>query len=199
MVINLGPRKRCLQYISSKIRNDMNAFRSQFFVIVCLMMTAFLTDKPARSQESDARARLFAHSAEFKRELIKVTEGVYAAVGFGISNSILIEGKNGVIIVDTLQSETAATAARTAFEEVTKKPVKAIIFTHSHMDHVSGVRMFAGDGNPDIYTHAKSLRRNLPPRMGPAWRIRRQFGIGLSEQERPNQGIGGRPVGGGAH
>ena len=172
----------------------MNNFRYQFSVFVCLVMTTCLTGKPARPQQSDARARLFAHSAEFKRELVKVTEGVYAAVGFGISNSILIEGENGVIIVDTLQSETAAAAARAAFEKVTEKPVKAIIYTHSHMDHVSGVRVFAGDGNPDIYTHAKSLRRNLPPRMGPAWRIRRQFGVGLSEEERPNQGIGGQPV-----
>ena len=127
----------------------MNNFRFQISVLVCLATTTFLTVKSARSQESDARARLFAHSAEFKRELVKVTEGVYAAVGFGISNSILIEGKNGVIIVDALQSETAA---QTAFEKITEKPVKAIIYTHSHRDHVSGVRVFAGDGKVDIYT-----------------------------------------------
>ncbi len=173
----------------------MNNYRSKFSVFACLVMTTFLTGKSARSQESDARARLFAHSAEFKRELVKVTEGVYAAVGFGASNSIFIEGENGVIMVDALQNETAATAARTAFRKITEKPVKAIIYTHSHRDHVSGVRVFVGDGNVDIYTHEKSLRKNIPPRMGPAWRIQRQFGVGLSDEERPNQGIG-QPVSG---
>ena len=174
----------------------MNNYRSQFSVFACLVMATFLTVKSARSQESDARARLFAHSAEFKRELVKVTEGVYVAVGFDASNSILIEGKNGVIIVDAMLNETSATAARTAFENITEKPVKAIIYTHHHLDHVGGVRVFAGDGKVDIYTHAKSLRSNLLPRVGPAWRADRQFGEGLSEEERPNNGIGGQPVSG---
>ena len=51
---------------------------------------------------------LAAHTAEFKREVIKVTDGVYVAVGFGLANSIMLEGDNGVIIVDTMESVEAA-------------------------------------------------------------------------------------------
>jgi hypothetical protein len=44
---------------------------------------------------------LRAHSAEFRREVIKVTNGVWVAVGFSDANSVLIEGEGGSIVVDT--------------------------------------------------------------------------------------------------
>lgn len=51
----------------------------------------------------------------------------------------LIEGKTGWIIVDTLTSkETAAAAINFARKYLGDKPVSAIIFTHSHVDHFGG-------------------------------------------------------------
>lgn len=65
--------------------------------------------------------------------------GVWSAVGFGLANSIMIEGSDGVIVIDTMEgAEVAAPVAR-AFREAAKgKPVKALIFTHNHADHVHG-------------------------------------------------------------
>ena len=46
--------------------------------------------QPAAGAALGANEELAAHSDEFKREVVKVTDGVYVAVGFGLANSILI-------------------------------------------------------------------------------------------------------------
>ena len=69
---------------------------------------------------------------------LQVTDGIYMAIGFGIANSILIEAPEGAIIIDTLESVEAAREALTALRKVTSSPIKAIIYTHGHPDHVMG-------------------------------------------------------------
>jgi len=71
--------------------------------------------------------------------LFKVTDGIYQLRGFDIGNMTLIEGKTGWIVVDTLTSrESAGAALAFAREHLGDKPVSAIVFTHSHMDHFGG-------------------------------------------------------------
>ncbi|HEY6130733.1 MAG TPA: alkyl sulfatase dimerization domain-containing protein, partial [Halioglobus sp.] len=72
--------------------------------------------------------------------LFKVTDGVYQLRGFDVSNMSLIEGETGWIVVDPLTTrETAGAAIAFAREHLGDKPVSAIIFTHSHLDHFGGV------------------------------------------------------------
>jgi alkyl sulfatase BDS1-like metallo-beta-lactamase superfamily hydrolase len=72
--------------------------------------------------------------------LFKVTERVYQVRGYDLSNMSIIEGDTGWIIVDPLTSqETAAAALALAQEHLGVKPVVAVIFTHSHIDHFGGV------------------------------------------------------------
>lgn len=71
--------------------------------------------------------------------LYKVAEGVYQLRGYDLANMSLIEGKSGWIVVDPLTSkETAARALAFARKTLGDKPVVAIIFTHSHIDHFGG-------------------------------------------------------------
>ncbi|MFH1135499.1 MAG: alkyl sulfatase dimerization domain-containing protein [Pseudomonadota bacterium] len=93
------------------------------------------------------------HGKIFKKGVEKVGEGVYSAIGYGISNSIMIEGVDGVIIVDAMTTKAEAREVLAEFRKITPKPVKAIIYTHSHPDHIFGAEIFAEGGNPEIYAH----------------------------------------------
>ncbi len=73
--------------------------------------------------------------------LFEVVPGVYQMRGFDIANMTLIEGDTGVIVVDTLTSiEGARTAMELYFEQRGRRPVAAVIFTHTHTDHWGGAR-----------------------------------------------------------
>src|SRR5262249_13094478 len=91
--------------------------------------------------------------AEFRKEVIKVTDGVYVAVGYSASNVTLIQGGSGAIIVDTASDPAAAREVRAAFGNLLDAPVRAIIYTHGHPDHTGGAAVFAAQDNPDIYSH----------------------------------------------
>jgi len=73
--------------------------------------------------------------------LFKVIDGIYQVRGADLSVITFIEGKEGVIVVDPLVSaETARMALKLYQSHRPGKPVKAIIHTHSHVDHFGGVR-----------------------------------------------------------
>jgi alkyl sulfatase BDS1-like metallo-beta-lactamase superfamily hydrolase len=73
--------------------------------------------------------------------LFEVVPGVYQIRGLDIANMTLIEGDRGVIVVDTLTSiEGARAAMELYFQHRGRKPVSAVIFTHTHTDHWGGAR-----------------------------------------------------------
>ena len=73
--------------------------------------------------------------------LFEVLPGVYQIRGLDIANMTLIEGDSGVIVVDTLTSiEGARAAMELYFQHRGRKPVAAVIFTHTHTDHWGGAR-----------------------------------------------------------
>jgi alkyl sulfatase BDS1-like metallo-beta-lactamase superfamily hydrolase len=130
---------------------------------------------------------LRAQSAEFRKEVIQVTDGVYVAVGYSASNVILIQGDAGSIIVDTATDPVAARAIRTAFGDLLRAPVRAIIYTHSHPDHTGGARVFAGTDHPEIISH--QLFGALPD-IGRAGRDGGdQFGMALPQSMYINAGV----------
>ena len=82
------------------------------------------------------QARLIAEGG-----LFKVCDRIYQVRGYDISNLTVIEGDSGIIVVDPLISvETARAALDLYFEHRPKKPVVAVIHSHSHVDHYGGVR-----------------------------------------------------------
>lgn len=73
--------------------------------------------------------------------LFEVTDGVYQIRNLDLSNMTIIEGKEGITVVDPLVSaETAKVGMDLYFKNRGKKPVVAVIYTHSHVDHYGGVR-----------------------------------------------------------
>jgi alkyl sulfatase BDS1-like metallo-beta-lactamase superfamily hydrolase len=134
----------------------MRRYLSAVVVLVALPWLA--AGDAVFAQEFAGREKLRAHSAEFRQEVIKVTDGVYVAVGFSLANAILIEGSDGLIVVDTLTSISDARAVKAEFDKISRKPVRAIIYTHHHADHVGGATVFAGTDRPDVYAHSSLVR-----------------------------------------
>ncbi len=73
--------------------------------------------------------------------LFKVSDRIYQVRGFDLSNITFIQGDTGWIVFDPLIS---AEAAKAAYDLVTdnlgKRPVLAVVYSHSHVDHFGGVR-----------------------------------------------------------
>jgi alkyl sulfatase BDS1-like metallo-beta-lactamase superfamily hydrolase len=75
-----------------------------------------------------------------KHGLFEVVEGIYQVRGLDLSVMSFIETDNGVIVVDPLISrETAAAGLALYREHRGDRPVVAVIFSHSHIDHFGGV------------------------------------------------------------
>jgi alkyl sulfatase BDS1-like metallo-beta-lactamase superfamily hydrolase len=150
--------------------------------------TLFVSCISAAAQDYSGREKLRAQSNEFRKEVIRVADGVYVAVGYSASNVILIQGTNGSIIVDTATDPVAARAIRTAFGDLLRPPVRAIIYTHSHPDHTGGASVFAGADHPEIISHQPF--GTLATDIGRANRDGAdQFGMELPESMYINAGI----------
>nr|VUD30988.1 hydrolase [Raoultella sp. NCTC 9187] len=73
--------------------------------------------------------------------LFKVTDGVYQIRNLDLSNMTIIEGDKGITIIDPLLSaEPAKEGLDLYYANRGKKPVVAVLFTHSHVDHYGGIR-----------------------------------------------------------
>ncbi|MGX9181749.1 alkyl sulfatase dimerization domain-containing protein [Mesorhizobium sp. BHbdii] len=103
--------------------------------------------------EFAGREQLRKSSAEFRKEVIEITDGVFAAVGYSASNVTLVQGDGGSIIVDTSANLVDARAIVDVFGDRLTRPVRAILYTHNHPDHSGGAKVFAGEESPQIYSH----------------------------------------------
>jgi len=72
--------------------------------------------------------------------LFEVVPGIHQVRGYDLANLTLIEGESGWIVVDPLTAEeTARAALDLARRHLGERPVSAVIYTHSHVDHFGGV------------------------------------------------------------
>lgn len=72
--------------------------------------------------------------------LFEVVPGVYQVRGFDLSNMTIVEGEDGIIVIDPLISvEVARAALDLYYANRPTLPVVAVIYTHSHADHFGGV------------------------------------------------------------
>jgi alkyl sulfatase BDS1-like metallo-beta-lactamase superfamily hydrolase len=87
---------------------------------------------------------------------------VHCAVGWNLANITMIEGDDGIVVVDTGMSQHQATEVMTELTRLTAKPVQAVILTHHHVDHVQGTRAVLETRGADatgvpVYAHASLM------------------------------------------
>lgn len=73
--------------------------------------------------------------------LFEVTDGIYQVRGYDLANITFVRGRTGWIVYDTGSSaETARAAYDLITEQFGKRPIVAVMHSHSHLDHYAGVR-----------------------------------------------------------
>ena len=121
---------------------------------------SFLTlptpDKPAPATVNPSlwrQAKINMHNGLFRvtsRKYIlngqEVTRSIYQVRAFDLSNMTIVETNYGIIVIDPLVSTETAQAALALYNRFAGStmpaqpvPVKAVIYTHSHVDHYGGV------------------------------------------------------------
>jgi alkyl sulfatase BDS1-like metallo-beta-lactamase superfamily hydrolase len=126
----------------------------------------------------------------------QITGRVFLAIGFDLANTILIRTDAGNVIVDVGMSPARAAPARDALLQRAPGPIAAIIYTHSHIDHVGGASVWAEPGTAiwstaafaDHFIKQYGAFRRAESRRGAA-----QFGAHVSEDSLPCSALGRRP------
>ena len=97
-----------------------------------------------------------APKAEDDFQLVKVADGIYAAIakpgGLASVNAGFVVGDEGVLIFDTFLTPSAIEELVGAIEAQTKLPVKYAVNSHYHLDHTGGNQVLLARGVP-IFAH----------------------------------------------
>ncbi|MDF1630666.1 MAG: alkyl sulfatase dimerization domain-containing protein [Alcanivoracaceae bacterium] len=163
---------------------------------------------PPVSQEYQLHPELAEHTSHFDKQVYQIGERIYSAVGWNLANTIMIEGDDGLIIIDVGESTPQSEQVMAEFRRITDKPVKAVIYTHHHPDHINGTAAFVSAqqverGEVEIIAH-ESLVEHVVMQgatVGPILSLRSgySFGVALAiespdEMVGMNGGIGPTPV-----
>jgi alkyl sulfatase BDS1-like metallo-beta-lactamase superfamily hydrolase len=147
--------------------------------------------KRARSFETDGQNTITLPSGQIThrdhaeqserlvRKFYEVRQGVWCLVGNGLSNQTFIDAPDGIIAIDTGESNEEMRAAIAELRTKTSRPIVAVLYTHFH--YVSGTQAVLDD-NPaqevQIWGHEKIAYN----RVRATAEIAPSYGRGLVEQ-----------------
>src|SRR3984957_11606263 len=107
-------------------------------------------------------------------QLQKVGNGIWAAIvndqGLAGGNAGFVIGDDGVLVIDTFQDPRPAKALLGEIRKITKLPIRFVVNTHYHLDHVNGNDVFAAAGaaiiaqkNARAWIRTKNIKMIDPP------------------------------------
>jgi alkyl sulfatase BDS1-like metallo-beta-lactamase superfamily hydrolase len=159
-------------------------------LLICL---ALVSTSVQGQDDSPATQRLRKQNQQFNEQIVQVADNVYTSVGHSVSNSSIIVGTDGLVVIDTGMTMDDAGRIVAEFRKITDKPVKAIIFTHAHGDHTGGAAAFLSDERPQVWAHRNFGSEAKPLEAGGVTfqRVRgaRQAGFKLPPEQRINNGV----------
>jgi cyclase len=83
---------------------------------------------------------------EFKRVGPNIWAAIDDSQGDSGANAGFVIGDSGVVVIDTFENEAAARALLAQIQAITRLPIKFVVNTHYHIDHVAGNRVFSDAG-----------------------------------------------------
>jgi cyclase len=91
-------------------------------------------------------------------ELKLIGPNIWAAIdtpkGDAGANAGFVVGDDGVLVIDTFENEAAAKVLMNEIHRLTHLPVKFVVNTHYHLDHVAGNRVFYNEGAVIVGQHS---------------------------------------------
>ncbi len=139
------------------------------------------------------------HQDAMQPRIYTLKDSIHSAFGYAVVNCTLIEGNDACILVDTMTNMANAETVAAEFRKITDKPIRTIVYTHFHADHVSGAAAFvSGDdvaagkveivGHQDLVHHVARDVGLIAPILGR--RAMYQFGMRLPVGETGTVGAG---------
>jgi len=152
-------------------------------------------DKPAPT----IHPRLTEHSQNMVPGVYQVAENVYLAYGYALTSPAMIVGDDGVIIVDPTEDVVTSRVALAELRKFSDKPVKAVVYSHWHLDHYAGVAAFTtaeevASGEVKIIAHRDFLDnmiKNSTGGTGPIIGARVVYSLGTLLESGPEGTING--------
>lgn len=121
------PDSLTIKDASGRVVWDMESFKS------------FIVDKPAPDSVNPSLWRNAQLNMQYG--LYKVHDRIFQVRGYDLSNITFIRGDKGWIVFDPLIStETAKAAFELVAQNLGKRPIVAVVYSHSHVDHYGGAR-----------------------------------------------------------
>ncbi|SET06856.1 alkyl sulfatase dimerization domain-containing protein [Paenibacillus sp. NFR01] len=90
--------------------------------------------------------------------IIELAEGYYSAVQFGLGNAGFVITEDGVVVIDSTVSAAGGEAVLAEIRKRTSLPIRYLIYTHGHEDHVGGAAVFKREG-ATVIAHRNVSRR----------------------------------------
>ncbi|WP_380875949.1 alkyl sulfatase [Sphingomonas sp. DBB INV C78] len=147
-----------------------------------------------------APANFTAHARLFQERVTRVGGTPVWQIEFQGMNIVVIEGTDGLIILDTGMNKDIASAALAKIRaQISTKPVKAVVYTHHHPDHVNGASLFVdpadvASGKVPVFAAANFIKELSDEGIATlpivANRAAYMYGFSLTGEEAANYHVG---------
>jgi len=118
------------------------------------------SDEEPRETDVSLSDSIMNNQFDFPQNIHQLNDRIWVGVGYDVTNTVLIEGEKGIIVIDSLSSYDSVKNLLDDFKSISDKPIKTIIFTKLSLESVNAVDAFIeyGDGSMEIIVHEDLLQ-----------------------------------------